>query len=119
MAAKNYLDILRNEFEAGNDSFLIQLRGDLVWSKQAFAHLVSAMQDCCLDLEGAERVDRWLANGFWYVAWFVESWTAHGDFPRKFPDQYYKDAYLLLSELASYFFTGEHPRLDRRFRLPE
>jgi hypothetical protein len=114
-----YLPTLRNEFEAGDASFLIQLRCDLHWSKAAFTRLVTAMEQCCADLENADHVDRWAADGFWYMSWFVQSWSSDENFPREFPDQYYRDAYELLFDLASYFFTGAHPYENRSFRCPE
>ncbi len=40
---ENYLTVLRNEFEAGDDSFLIQLRPHLVWDKKSFSRLIAVM----------------------------------------------------------------------------
>jgi len=42
----NYLEVLKNEFEAEEGSFLINLRG-MDWNKNAFIRLVTAMETCC------------------------------------------------------------------------
>jgi hypothetical protein len=114
---KAYLTILRKEFTAENGSFLLQLRCDLRWDQEAFLRLTTAMERCCSDLENAEYFDRWLADGFWYLSFFVKSWASHENFLRELPDEYYRDAFQLLFDLASYFFTGSHPYIDRRFRF--
>ncbi len=119
MAEKPNFAILRDEFAAEDGSFLIQLRCGLKWDRAAFLRLVTAMDQCCADLEGAEQVERWVADGFWYVSWFVQSWATHENFPREFPEKYYQDAFRLLFDLASYFFSGSHPYTDRRFRFIE
>jgi hypothetical protein len=119
MTEKPYLTILRREFAAEDSSFLIQLRGNLKWDKQAFLRLVTAMEQCCAEIENDERVDRWLADGFWYISWFAESWATHKNFPKEFPEEYYRDAFETLSMLAEYFFTGSHPYTNRRFPFLE
>lgn len=115
---ENYLEILRNEFEAGDNSFLIKLRCELDWDKAAFANLVSLMQTCCQDYESESKLERWIAEGFWYVPQFVVDWTTHPNFPKRHSTDYYEEAYECLRDLAFYFFFGEHPRIDKR-RLDE
>ena len=44
---ENYLITLAHEFNAGSESFLLQLRIKLLWDKQAFDHLTEAMRLCC------------------------------------------------------------------------
>ena len=44
---ESYLIALTHEFNAGSESFLLQLRIDLLWDKQAFDHLTEAMRLCC------------------------------------------------------------------------
>jgi hypothetical protein len=42
-----YLTVLAREFRAGEGSFLLQLRVDLHWDKDAFKRLTEAMRTCC------------------------------------------------------------------------
>ncbi len=107
----DYLDTLRNEFEAGEGSFLTKLRVHLSWDEEAFLRLTSAMEACCEYTAGAEVLDRWLAEGFWYVSDFTRSWTTHENFRWRNPDVDYEQAYGRLYELAYWFFTGLHPSL--------
>lgn len=44
---ESYLTILAHEFRAGKGSFLIQLRINLRWDKEAFKRLTEAMYMCC------------------------------------------------------------------------
>lgn len=55
-----------------------------------------------------------MAEGFWYVEQFAVDWSSHPEFPKRHSAEYYKEAYYLLHDLASYFFTGAHPRVDGR-----
>lgn len=102
-------DILRHEFEAGEGSFLIQLRSDLKWDKAAFTRMTQEMRDCAAAHEGCETIERWIAEGFWYVEGFVRDWSSHANFPREFEDSYYEDAYERLRDLSYWLFMGESP----------
>jgi hypothetical protein len=108
----DYLLVLRNEFEAGEGSFLIQLRPHLVWDQTSFTRLILAMQRCCEEFSGAENLDRWMAQGFWYVPSAVRDWTMHENFPRLHPPDYYDKAYRRLDDLAYWFFLGESPYVN-------
>jgi hypothetical protein len=108
----HYLDILRSEFDAGSDSFLIKLRPDLDWDKAAFTRLSTAMKDCCERQSSTEPVERWIARGFWYVPRFVRDWTTHPNFPKIYPIEYYDCAYQRLDDLAFWFFLGQSPHAD-------
>ena len=108
----DYLLVLRNEFEAGDGSFLIQLRPHLTWDKTSFTRLITVMQRCCEDYSEAETLDRWMAEGFWYVPTFVRDWTKNQNFPRSHPPEYYDSAYERLDDLAYWFFYGESPYLN-------
>ncbi|HEU5375780.1 MAG TPA: hypothetical protein VFV38_10105 [Ktedonobacteraceae bacterium] len=44
---KHYLTTLAREFRAGEGSFLLQLRTEMHWDKEAFQHLTEAMRTCC------------------------------------------------------------------------
>ncbi len=100
------LQILNNEFDAGDGSFLISIRGDMVWDVEAFDRLSGAMAQYCREASGTSaHLERWVAQGFWYVPWFVRDWTSHPNFPRDLPATYYDGAYRQLDDLAfSYFF---------------
>ena len=106
---ESYLEVLRHEFTASDGSFMIQLRPGLVWDKEAFSRLVTAMEACCKACEGKDSLERWLVQGFWFVSWFVKDWTGHANFPRPQPEGYYKDAIDRLSDLAYWFFMGHSP----------
>ncbi len=108
---EDYRTVLRHEFGAEEGSFLLQLRVHLEWDRDAFDRLLAAMETCCRDHAGEEKLDRWLAEGFWYLTSFVRDWTTHPQFPRPFPEEYYDAAYQRLDELAEWFFTGESPNL--------
>jgi hypothetical protein len=106
---ETYLDVLNREFSAEDGSFLIQMRTNLTWDKVAFSRLVTAMEACCKAGEGQEKLERWLAEGFWYVSWFVRKWTTHPNFPRPQPPEYHEKALERLDDLAYWFFFGDSP----------
>ncbi len=108
----NYLTVLRNEFEVGDDSFLIQLRPHLVWDKKSFSRLIAVMQECCQQTSNSNALERWMAVGFWYIPSFVRDWTTHEHFPRVHSPEYYEKAYERLDMLAYWFFFGESPYLE-------
>jgi hypothetical protein len=106
------LDVLRCEFTGGvlhPDSFMMQLRPNLTWDKEAFAKLVTAMEACCKACEGQASLERWLVQGFWFVSRFVKHWTEHPNFPRPEPQEYHKKALERLDDLAYWFFNGNSP----------
>lgn len=101
------LQVLRNEFEAGDGSFLITIRANMIWNVDAFDRLSKAMEQYCQETSGTSaQLERWLAQGFWYVPDFVRDWTSHPNFPRALPATYYESAYRQLDELAFWFFFG-------------
>ena len=101
------LVVLRKEFEAGEGSFLLGLRGArLEWDRQAFSRLERAMRAACERLQDQEQLDRWTAEGFFYVPRFVRDRTGHPHFPRPQPEQYYEDCVQRLDDLADWFFHG-------------
>ncbi|MFC4035996.1 hypothetical protein ACFO3J_31710 [Streptomyces polygonati] len=102
------IEVLRREFEAEEGSFLLQLRGDLMWDRAAFTRLERAMRAACERDQAEEKLDRWLAEGFFDVATWVPMWTAHPDFPRPTPGVYYEACMERISDLARWFFRGWH-----------
>jgi hypothetical protein len=99
--------VLQEEFAAEPGSFLLALRCDLRWDRAAFSRLTEAMEQCCQALTGSDVVERWLADGFWYLSTFARSWTDHGAWAED-PKQDEIDAGIeKLEGLAYWFFTGE------------
>ena len=109
---ESFLDILKREFTAEDGSFLIQLRPNLNWNKEAFSKLVTAMEACCKACEKQESLERWLVEGFWWMSWFVKDWTTHPSFPRPQPPEYHENALKRLEDLAYWFFSGCSPYED-------
>ncbi len=102
---------LRREWDAEEGSFLLRLRSDLVWDRAAFTRLEHTMRVVCAQHQDAEDLPRWLAEGFYYVSHFVADWTSHPHFHRPEPQGYYEDCLERLSDLADWFFRGEHAYL--------
>jgi hypothetical protein len=117
----NYLSILKDEFSAEDNSFLLQLRCDLYWDKVAFKRLIEAMYTCCKQYaqppNSQEReypLPRWLAEGYWNMDTFVPAHTSHpawNDIIATEPE-YFRNAYRFLHSLASWFFLGSSPWKD-------
>jgi hypothetical protein len=104
-----HLDLLRREFEANQGTFLLGLRGEgLEWDRAAFSRFEKAMRWACQHFRDEDRLDRWMAEGFYYTSSFVRDWTSHPDFPRPEPEQYYNDCIQRISDLADWFFHGFH-----------
>ncbi|MEV6330201.1 hypothetical protein [Streptomyces sp. NPDC051909] len=102
------LRILEHEFRNEPGSFLLRLRCDLVWDRDAFSRLESAARAVCERLEDAETLPRWLAVGYYQLATEVPAWTSHPDFPRPEPREYYDACIERLTDLADWFFHGWH-----------
>ena len=101
--------VLKNEFEAGAGSFFIKLRPGLEWDKAAINQLTAAMK-CCAEIKSNDtKLDRWLAEGFWFVPRFVREWTTHPNFPKVYSDEYYTKAFSQLDDLAYWYFMGQSP----------
>ena len=106
------LELLRHEFNAGDGSFLIQLRVDLYWDRHAFSRLEQAMRRVCAQQEPREQLDRWLAEGYWYLSDFVPAISATQISPDE-PAEYYQSAVRRLWDLQHWFVTGRSPYLAR------
>lgn len=99
-------DVLRQELSAEPGSFLLQLRCDLHWDREAFERLTNAMMAYARAHEEDEMIPRWVAEGFWYLSWNVKEWSSHPSFPREHAPSYYEAAYERLHELAYWLFMG-------------
>lgn len=104
--------VLRAEFEALDGGFMAALRPSLDWDRAAFSRMERAMRVACERWHDHEQLDRWLAEGFYYVPRFVRDWTSHPHFPRPEPRQYHEDCLNRLDDLADWFFHGEHMYLE-------
>jgi len=100
---------LQEEFEAADGSFLLRLRIDLRWDVAAFDRVTSAMLDVVKARDPLDPIPRWLAEGYWYLDWYVREWTSHEAFPRPHSSSYYEEAYERLHDLAYWLFIGESP----------
>jgi len=106
------LTILRNEFGADDGSFLIRLRVHLTWDRDAFTRVITAMQTYCEQSDHPDTLERWIAEGFWFIPRFVRDWTTHENFPREHAAEYYERAFERLDDLAYWYFMGESPYED-------
>lgn len=102
------LAILRNEFEAGEGSFLTGLRVERVWDRAAFTRLERAMRWACERYQDHDRLERWMAEGFHELSRSIRDWTSHPDFPRPVPARYHQECLERLDDLADWFFRGWH-----------
>lgn len=107
-----YLAQLKSQFDGDDGSFIIRLRCDYEWDKNAFTKLIEAMRICCERTANDDKLDRWLADGFWYFAIMVRAIASHSEFRRIYPQEYYDYAFRRLEDLADWFFTGQRPYLE-------
>jgi hypothetical protein len=106
---EDFMTILKNEFDAGEGSFLIKLRPNLEWDKAAFNRLTSAMKLCAESKSSDPKLERWVAEGFWFVPRFVREWATHPNFQKVHAADYYERAFTRLDDLAYWYFMGRSP----------
>lgn len=104
-------EILRFEFDGEPQSFLFQLRVNMVWDKVAFYRLTQAMYQVAEDFETSDNLPKWIAQGFWYVEDFTKTWTTHENFPAP-EEEYHTNALETLNNLSYYLFIGEQVAID-------
>jgi hypothetical protein len=112
---EDFMTILRNEFDAGESSFLIKLRPNLEWDKVAFNRLIAAMKLCAERESSEQKLERWVAEGFWFVPRFIRDWATHPNFPRVHAKDYYERAFTRLEDLAYWYFMARSPYEDGRY----
>jgi hypothetical protein len=105
----DFMIILRNEFDASEGTFMIKLRPNLEWDKAAFNRLTAAMKLCAESKSSDAKLERWVAEGFWFVPRFVREWTTHANFPKVHTADYYEKALTQLDDLAYWYFRGQSP----------
>ena len=107
----NTEEVLKKEFEGEEGSFILKLRCELNWDKNAFSSLASSMCDVAEKYKGKQSIPTWIAHGFWFFDTWVKEWTSHPDFPRP-EKEYYENSIELIHDLAYYLFIGESPYED-------
>ncbi|WP_034264107.1 hypothetical protein [Actinospica robiniae] len=100
------LEILRSEFGSEPGSFMLTARIERRWDRAAFQQLQRAMLEVCREVAGRESIERWIAEGFWFVEGFVRDDCNHPDFHRPEP-AYYDAARERTFALSFWLFTGE------------
>lgn len=99
--------ILAHEFNAEEGSFLLELRVERTWDDAAFQRITEAMAACCAATSAEDHLERWVADGFHYLATFPRGHTDHAywtDHPQR---EAIDDGLERLDELAYWYFTGE------------
>ena len=100
---------LKEELNAADGSFLLELRSDLKWNHNSFINLVTGLFAEYNRTKGNLDLSRDIASGIWYISDFIENWTEHQNFPKIYPDEYYEKAYELIYDLAYSYFMAESP----------
>lgn len=97
------------EFNGEENSFLITIRCDLEWSHAKFIKLLNTMRDYCKQKQSRDPLDKEIAQGFWFVTWFIKDWTSHSGFRNgnKFSDDYYTQSYKFIHDLSYWYFMNE------------
>lgn len=103
---------LHAAFGSEDGSFLQRLRNEMVWDNEAFTQLVQDMRGVCELKTDEEFIERWLADGFWYIPHFVSTWITHPDFPKERLTGSHALSKQLLEDLAHWFFTDDCPWED-------
>ena len=108
-------DELKIEIDGGYGTFLNLLRCELRWDWDAFYKLTSLMYDVAELSDEKEKVEKYIAHGFWFIDTWVKAWTGHKDFPRPEKEDY-EEAIELLHDLCYYYFIGESPFTDNTLK---
>ena len=104
----DFLDDLYRELLSQPATFLASIRM-LRWDRDAFQRLTGLMHSACRLYSHRELLDRWLVEGFDFMAEFVPEWTTHAKFPRPGEISYYESAYQELRLLKKWLFSGHKP----------
>lgn len=97
---ENWREVLKQEFDGEPGSFIRELRFGRGWNQAAYERLFVAMRECCKAHEGKEVVERWIADGFWYLSCYPEQSE-----PKV--ATYRTNAFLNFYHLASWLFSGD------------
>ncbi|NHN24414.1 hypothetical protein FIA58_001895 [Flavobacterium jejuense] len=100
---------IKDELNAEEGSFLLELRTDLNWNHSSFINLLTELNNECKRTNGIPNLSREIASGIWYISDFIKSWTEHKNFPKIYTHEYYEKSYELISDLANTYFMSESP----------
>ncbi len=106
-----FFEILKNEFDGEEGSFLLKLRCELDWDWDAFQRLTSAMYEVAKIVCYQNSIETWITHGFWFCDTWIREYTTHPDFPKP-EKQAHEDALELIHDLAYFLFVGESPFED-------
>ncbi|AFM05563.1 hypothetical protein Fleli_3232 [Bernardetia litoralis DSM 6794] len=98
---------LIEELNAEDNSFLIQLRSNLHWNHNSFMNLIDKLYKECQRTEKDTVLDREIACGIWYISTFIKDWSTDENFPQKFSEEYYENAYELIDDLVYHYFMAK------------
>jgi hypothetical protein len=108
-----WLEVLRKEHEATNESFVMTLRGEGRWDRAAYDRLFDAMLQCCKAHDDQTVIERWIAE-VWYLSWWVKTQA-----DRLWPgSRYHENAATNLDHLAWWLFAKQSRR-DTEFEPVE
>ena len=100
---------LKEELNATDGSFLLELRTQFRWNHNAFINLLNKINEECKRTKGESSLDREVASGIWYSIDFIKDWVNHENFPKVYSTEYYETAFELLKDLGYYYFMAESP----------
>lgn len=98
---------IKDELNAEEGSFLLELRTDLNWNHSSFVNLLTELNNECKRTKGNPNLSREIASGIWFISDFIKNWTEHKNFPKIYPQEYYAKSYELITDLANTYFMTE------------
>lgn len=111
----DWRSVLKHEFEAGEGSFVLQLRCGPGWDKEAYSRLFKAMLECCKAHDGQTHIERWIVEGFWWLDFYPRYNSQRSEDESDFYESdYYENAVTNFNHLAFWLFGGE-ARADDEF----
>jgi hypothetical protein len=103
-------DTLLKEHLAAEDSFMWQVRCEGRWDKAAYRRLFAAMLECCKWHDDKESIERWVAEIFWHLSWWVKQ-QADVTWPNS---TYHQNAAINFDHFAFWLFAKDN-RADDQF----
>lgn len=111
------IEQFQQEIDAKEGSFLLQLRCHVHWDWAAFHRLTAAMYALADKAQYQDQVDKWIAQGFWFIDTALADMSQHIQGQAGLADQArFKDALELIHDLCSFYFLGESPFQDDSLR---
>lgn len=91
---------LKDELNAENGSFLLELRTDLNWNHNSFINLLTEINNEYERTKANSNLSRDIACGIWYISDFIKNWAENKSFPKEYSAEYYEKAYELIFDLS-------------------